>query len=325
MPFHIAFDRDKSLEFFLFKTTAYRKEMFCTTNKPMAIQDNIGTFLLLFLNTDFEILEECSSFIYHFCFHNFYRGKYPDKVPKNYLYSIKVTPKELVTELKAMVKEYKGMFLYVKHTFLKNLNLPYNIDFLKGDDDDDEYDESFYEKKDNNMPYDLNEINSFMERITLDFDLFRFLLGGVDIYDYNIPYGFYSENIFSILGLEFKEFMACKNHTIRKCLNCGKYFIPQNLKETKYCNEIYDEETKKTCRQIGKELAYKKSLKEDKALDMYRRRYMSLASSVSHYGTNKAIERFEKYKTEGAIMKAKYQNKEISAKEFEEWIISTKK
>lgn len=58
---------------------------------------------------------------------------------------------------------------------------------------------------------------------------------------------------------------------------------------------------------------------------MYRKRYMSLASSVSHYGTDKAIERFEKYKTEGAIMKAKYQNNEITAEEFEKWIISTKK
>ena len=31
------------------------------------------------------------------------------------------------------------------------------------------------------------------------------------------------------------------------------------------------------------------------------------------------------HKTEGAIMKAKYQNKEITAEEFEKWIISTKK
>lgn len=96
------------------------------------------------------------------------------------------------------------------------------------------------------------------------------------------------------------------------------------MKETKYCNEEF-EDTGKTCRQIGKELTYKKSLKEDNLLDIYRKRYMSLASSVSHYGTDKAIQRFKKYKEEGAIMKAKYLNKEISAKEFENWISSTKK
>jgi hypothetical protein len=74
-----------------------------------------------------------------------------------------------------------------------------------------------------------------------------------------------------------------------------------------------------------KELAYKKSLKEDKLLDMYRKRYMSLASSVSHYGTDSAIKRFEEYKKDGVIMKAKYLNKEISSEEFENWISSSKK
>lgn len=57
---------------------------------------------------------------------------------------------------------------------------------------------------------------------------------------------------------------------------------------------------------------------------MYRKRYLSLASSVSHYGTEKAIERFDKYKKDGAVMKKKYLNKEISAKKFEEWIKNTK-
>ena len=60
-------------------------------------------------------------------------------------------------------------------------------------------------------------------------------------------------------------------------------------------------------------------------LDMYRKRYLSLASSVSHYGTEKAIEKFENYKKEGAVMKKKYLNKEISAKKFEKWIKDSKK
>ena len=51
---------------------------------------------------------------------------------------------------------------------------------------------------------------------------------------------------------------------------------------------------------------------------------MSLASSISHYGTDKAIEKFEKYREDRAIMKKKYLNKEITAKELENWINSTK-
>ena len=52
---------------------------------------------------------------------------------------------------------------------------------------------------------------------------------------------------------------------------------------------------------------------------------MSLASSVSHYGTDTAITRFEKYKKDGAVMKQKYLNKEITPKEFEKWILDSKK
>ncbi len=327
MPYHIAFDRDKNLEFILYKSTAFMKDMFCTTNYPLSIEDTIGTFLLMFLNTDFENFEECSAFIYHFCFANFYCEKYPNKVSKDYFYSIKLTHKDFLRELRNMVNEEQSMFLYIKHMFLKNLQLPYNEEFLKSDDEEDEENSNLENNSDvSNIgtPYNLIEINNFLENVTLDFDLFRFLLGKINIYKYNVPYGFYCDNIFSILGLEFKEFMSCKKHTIRKCQNCGQYFIPHNLKETKYCNELF-EETGKTCKQIGKELAYRKSLQEDSLLDKYRKRYMSLASSVSHYGTDRAIEKFEKYKKDGAIMKKKYLNKEITPKEFEKWIESTKK
>ena len=74
-----------------------------------------------------------------------------------------------------------------------------------------------------------------------------------------------------------------------------------------------------------KQLIYKKSLKDDKLLDMYRKRYLSLASSVSHYGTEKAIRKFENYKKAGAIMKKNYLDKEITKEEFENWIKDSKK
>lgn len=174
------------------------------------------------------------------------------------------------------------------------------------------------------MKFNETEINGFMEKLNIQFETFGLLFENIDISKYNIPYYFESEDILAIIALMFKEFMSDNHNTIRQCQNCGYYFVPSNLKETKYCNVEY-ENTGKTCRQIGKELAYKKSLKEDKLLHKYRKRYMSLASSVSHYGTNTAIARFEKYKKDGAIIKQKYLNKEISPKEFEKWILDSKK
>ena len=174
------------------------------------------------------------------------------------------------------------------------------------------------------IKYNETEINGFIENLNIQFETFGLLFDNIEISKYNIPYYFECEDIIEIIALMFKEFLANNHNTIRKCQNCGFYFIPSNLNETKYCNVEY-ENTGKTCRQIGKELAYKKSLKEDKLLDKYRKRYMSLASSVSHYGTDTAIARFENYKKDGAIMKSKYLNKEITSKEFENWINNTRK
>ena len=108
----------------------------------------------------------------------------------------------------------------------------------------------------------------------------------------------------SILCIEFREFVSYPKNIIRKCKNCGKYFIPENLKATKYCNNIF--ENGKTCREIGKEKSYKNNLKSDKLLELYRKRYMSLASNNSHYHTENSKIKFEKYKSEGIKIKEKY-------------------
>ena len=127
----------------------------------------------------------------------------------------------------------------------------------------------------------------------------------------------------AIPNFYYIEFISDKRHVIKQCKNCGRYFIPKNLRDIKYCNNIF--KNNKTCKELGKQISYKKSLKDDELLDMYRKRYLSLASSVSHYGTEKAIEKFENYKKDGAIMKKKYLNKEINEKDFEEWIKKSKK
>ena len=333
----IAFDKEVNLEIFIYNHMFYdpKKKLFFSAYRPKHLIGPIGSFLLMFLNTDFENYDECLSFIFWFCFENLYYRKYPEIKEKDIKNSTKLqlTFSEFFEELEEYTKENKEEFLYLKHTLLKNLRLPYDSNiFIKcyheaeySEEEIQEYlkeDKEYYQNK--SIKYNDVEINAFIEHLNIDFETIGLIFSDIDIRKYNIPYYFYGHDILGIIALMFKEFMSDKHNTIRQCQNCGNYFIPNNLKETKYCNEEF-EDTGKTCRQIGKELAYKKALKEDKILDKYRRRYMSLASSVSHYGTDSAIARFEKYKKDGVIMKKKYINKEITAKDFEKWIESTKK
>ena len=150
-----------------------------------------------------------------------------------------------------------------------------------------------------------------MVNISLDFSLFAYLHAGIPSLYNLVPYAFRTENLLSILALELKEFTSNPHNTIKMCQHCKKYYIPRNLKATKYCQKY---------RNIGKQTTYKKSLSKNDVLKLYRKRYMSLASSVSHYGTPKAIEKFETYKKDGAVMKEKYLNKEISKKECKKWV-----
>lgn len=281
LDFKLAFDKNLGLELFVFKRIYYdkSKKIFFSSYLAEHMINPIGSFLLMFLNTDFE------------------------------------------------------EFLYLKYTLLKNLRLPYDTDFFKKIEEEAEFtpediqeirqdEKNFLEDK--SIKYNETEINGFMEKLNIKFETFDLIFVNIDVNKYNIPYYFESDDIFGIIALIFKEFMSDNHNTIRQCQNCGYYFVPSNLKETKYCNVEY-KNTGKTCRQIGKELAYKKSLKEDTLLDKYRKRYMSLAGSVSHYGTDTAIARFEKYKKDGAVIKQKYLNKEITPKEFEKWISDSKK
>lgn len=255
------------------------------------------------------------------------------KANRNSSKHLRLSFSEFNNELNEIVKEYREEFLYLKYTLLKNLRLPYDTDFFKKIEKEAEFtpediqeirqdEKNFLEDK--SIKYNETEINGFMKKLNIKFETFDLIFVNIDVNRYNIPYYFESDDIFGIIALIFKEFMSDNHNTIRQCQNCGYYFVPSNLKETKYCNVEY-KNTGKTCRQIGKELAYKKSLKEDTLLDKYRKRYMSLASSVSHYGTDTAIAKFEKYKKDGAVMKQKYFNKEITPKEFEKWISDSKK
>lgn len=227
-----------------------------------------------------------------------------------------ITPEEIKFE--KMWDDYFEQRSNLAEEKLKNLKKNHPKLYAK-------YEKQYYNSLQNNNDLKINnsEITGLLNDLTLEFTFGAYYLSGIDLSIHNIPYCFYSSDVISILAIEFKEFISNKRHIIKQCKNCGRYFIPENLRDIKYCNNIFKDN--KTCKQLGKQISYKKSLQDDELLDMYRKRYLSLASSVSHYGTEKAIEKFENYKKDGAIMKKKYLNKEISWKEFERWIKSSKK
>ncbi|QRN84860.1 hypothetical protein JR334_07720 [Clostridia bacterium] len=83
------------------------------------------------------------------------------------------------------------------------------------------------------------------------------------------------DSLFEVLFLEI-YYMILEQVLVKKCRNCGKYFVLKN-KNVEYCNRLideYDDNTDdRTCSDVGPKLSYQKKLEADQPLKSYSRAY----------------------------------------------------
>lgn len=99
-----------------------------------------------------------------------------------------------------------------------------------------------------------------------DFELLTLPGGGAQI----IP----MISINNVAQLMYHEIMnlIMQGHSIRKCKNCGKYFVQYGDRVVDYCDEIPEGETK-SCKMIGSSRQFTASLKDDPIKQTYTRVY----------------------------------------------------
>lgn len=114
------------------------------------------------------------------------------------------------------------------------------------------------------------------------------------------------------------------NIPIKICKNCGKYFVPENRNSSIYCNRIYKD--KKTCKEIGANIAYNEKLRKDEVNALYRK---TLSAKKMLANRNPDIpmylEKYEKWKAEANQFKQDIKSGTKTQGEFKEWIEKTKK
>ena len=133
-----------------------------------------------------------------------------------------------------------------------------------------------------------------------------------------------------LLNVNIDIFFTKKMH-INKCKNCGKYFIPSNRSDEKYCDNPSPQKPKKTCKQYGAKKSYLDSIasipikEEHNRTSQYFRVRICRAkkkndiSTISTFGT-----KLDKYLTNYQKQLKKYEKHKISEEEFVNWIISQK-
>ena len=132
-------------------------------------------------------------------------------------------------------------------------------------------------------------------------------------------YCFESNDIIQTFIIELFEMTEIENIAIKKCKNCGKFFVPDNRVDELYCNNIY--ENNKTCKEVGPFRTKQKLMQENDDLRIYRNVYQKLLLRTRRNPDNDQYEKnFEQFKLKNIELKEKIEKGKLTQAEYMEWL-----
>ncbi len=125
-------------------------------------------------------------------------------------------------------------------------------------------------------------------------------------------------HIIQALLIELLE-IAKLNIEIKKCRNCGKFFVPDNRSDEIYCSNIY--ENGKTCKEIGHFKVQQKLIQENDDLRIYRNVYQKLLLRTRRNPSNtKYAREFEFFKDDNNKWRENISKGKCTEKEYVDWL-----
>lgn len=116
---------------------------------------------------------------------------------------------------------------------------------------------------------------------------------------------------------------------IKKCKNCGKYFIPSSRTDEKYCDNSSPQNANKTCKEYGAKKTYRDKLNSNEikkahytTSQFYR---MKITRAKSDREKTLLVKNFDSYKLNYEKQKKKFNRNKLSEEDFINWIIAQKK
>lgn len=282
-------------------------------------KENIGTFLLEFMNTDFDDPIDLSIFVKNHLFVyllNIYDNNIIEDITN---YSIVIKKSKLQDFYDWIYDNYSVDFAMLQINLERIFNNSYYNDILKItnilDEDYDKIEKFAYEEKNYST---INELLVENNSTTINYDLNTFFLNNIPK-NLSTSYTFSSNSVDNFLYCIVKELINnIKNVKIECYKNCGCWFINTNNKEQKYCDLIF--ENNMTCNEIAKNERASKNEKDDIYLQKCRKRYKNLHKQVSIGASEKVEKLFEFFKEEYHIYQEKYKEGFITGEELLEWL-----
>lgn len=114
------------------------------------------------------------------------------------------------------------------------------------------------------------------------------------------------------------------NVILKTCKNCNKFFIASS-NSNEYCSNIAPNETKKTCRQIGRMTVFENNKNKDALIKQYYKIYNRKATMKRRNpDIQKYVDDYETFKTNGKKKLDKYKNGLLAEEKFENWLKNNK-
>jgi hypothetical protein len=126
----------------------------------------------------------------------------------------------------------------------------------------------------------------------------------------------YASSIFDVLDFYVR---ACimEEYPVRRCKNCGKWFILTGHNGLEYCTRLLDEKGH-TCRDIGAGLGWEKRSRSDKPFTAYRKEYKKRFARIKAGRITE--EQFHEWGERARAKKQECDEGLITLDEFVEWL-----
>ena len=282
-------------------------------------QQDIGTFLLDFMNTDFDDPIDLTLFVNNYLF-VYLLTLYDNTIIKDINnYSIELKKNKLQDFNDWIYENYSVNFEILQINLERVFNNTYYSDILKITDIlDDEYDR-IEELANNEKDYSaINELLVGNNTTVINYDLNTFFMNNIPD-SISTPYTFSSSSVDNFLSCIVKELIInIKNIKFECCRNCSYWFINKTNKEQKYCDFIY--ENNMICNEIARKERASKNEKDDIYLQKCRKRYKNLHKQVSIGASQKVENLFRLFKEQYPIYQERYKDGLITGDELLEWL-----
>ena len=123
-------------------------------------------------------------------------------------------------------------------------------------------------------------------------------------------------SMFDMLNYEFGRMLE-SDIKIRKCKNCGKYFVLKGNYNTDYCDRLV-EGSVRTCQAIGAEKVYKEKIATEESWKLYNKYYKRYYARIK-VGTIKEKD-FKRWQSEAIFKRDDCLAGTLSTEEYQEWL-----